>query len=498
MYISDYPKSLEHLLKAVTYFKKHNQTYNLASTYTNLGALYASMGEYTKAFDYYKQASDLYTQTSDQQGLLRIEVNTSLLEIQLGQTAKAKSTLIKALEHYQKLNDTANTSKILYVLSHVALQEQNLDKALSYLDKATALARAKNDSILQSISMTNYGTIYEYQGQTDKAIQAYREGMALSDNKSINLERLKRLSNLLSDKGQHQQANTLLNQYYSLKDSIAGGLAKQQVKNLEWSSVLDQVQDQHTLENLKQTKLRTIYALVGIGILVVAIVIWLLYRNNKKSLYISRLENIRLEDSVKSKMQLQKIMEQQHQVELKSKTEFYQLQEKLREIQTKSHEFESQSHKQIQDLQDRQHELEIESKNRELTTINLQLIAKSKLLNHIEQLIEKVPEKKTLLYKDIRASIKESRNHNKDWHQFKTLFEKIHPNFFEALHKRYPELTKTEIRICGYIKINMDNASIAHILNISHQSLITNRYKIRKKMNLTQRSDDLDQCIKNI
>lgn len=498
MYISDYPKSLELLLKAEAYFKKNKDEYNLASTYNNLGALYSSVGEINKALEFYNKAKQNYIIVNDTLGNLMVTVNESLIDIQRGETKIASENLFKALRSYKQLNDSTNIAKILFVLSHIELKDENINKALEYLNQASDLAKINNDSILQSISLTNYGTIYEYQGNYDKAIDYYRKGISLSSNKSINLERLRKLSGLLKMKGEYKEAYEVLNHYYHLKDSINGGFAKQQFKNLEWNSVVNQLQNDHNLENKKQNRIKAIYSIGFVCILIISIITWLLYRNNKKNLYISRLENIRLEENVESKMQLQKLMEQQHEVELKAKNEFYELQERLREIENKSHEFENKSQKEIQVLQEKQHELEMESKNRELTTINLQLVSKSKLLNHIEQLIQKIPDKKGLIFKEIRDSIKESRNHNKDWEQFQNLFQKIHPNFFINLQKNYPDLTKTEIRICAYIKINMDNGSIAHLLNVSHQSLITNRYKIRKKINLNNRADDLDDFIRSI
>lgn len=500
MYISDYSKSLELLLKSEIYFKKNDDKYNLARTYNNLGALYSSLGvdEINKALDYYDKAIQNYITIDDTLGNLMVTFNKSLIDIQRGETIKASENLYKTLNSYKELNDSINVAKILFVLSHIELRNKNINKAIEYLDQASNLAKVKNDSILQSISTTNYATIYEYQGEYDKAIDNYKKSISLSSNQSVNLEPLRKLATLLKIKGKDREAYDNLNKYYHIKDSINSGFAKQQFKNLEWNSVLDKLKNDHNLENIKQSRIKTIYSIGIFCILIITILTWLLYRNNKKNLYISQLKNTQLEESVEAKMQLQKLMEQQHEVEIKTKNEFYELQSRLREIEAKSNEFESKSQKELQLLQERQHELEIESKNRELATINLQLVSKSKLLNHIEQLIQKIPDKKGLIFKEIRDSIKESRNHNKDWEQFQNLFQKIHSNFFINLQNNYPDLTKTEIRICAYIKINMDNGSIAHLLNVSHQSLITNRYKIRKKMNLTNRTDDLDDFIKSI
>ena len=84
----------------------------------------------------------------------------------------------------------------------------------------------------------------------------------------------------------------------------------------------------------------------------------------------------------------------------------------------------------------------------------------------------------------------------KDWIKFKEIFEKMHPSFYLNIEKNYPQLSKTEVRICSYIKIDLPKSEICTIMNINHNSLITSRYRIRKKLNLKS-NDDLDEIIKS-
>lgn len=65
---------------------------------------------------------------------------------------------------------------------------------------------------------------------------------------------------------------------------------------------------------------------------------------------------------------------------------------------------------------------------------------------------------------------------------FDVNFEKIHHNFFEELKKLNPTLTKRELRLCAFVKMNLTNKEISPLLNISLRGVENARYRIRKKL----------------
>lgn len=68
---------------------------------------------------------------------------------------------------------------------------------------------------------------------------------------------------------------------------------------------------------------------------------------------------------------------------------------------------------------------------------------------------------------------------------FDVNFEKINHKFFEKLKKLDPTLTKRELRLCAFIKMDLTNKEIAPLLNISIRGVETARYKVRKKLNIS-------------
>lgn len=144
---------------------------------------------------------------------------------------------------------------------------------------------------------------------------------------------------------------------------------------------------------------------------------------------------------------------------------------------------------------------ELQKKERELLSFVIDRTKESsdvsELKNHIKQLI-KHKDPAELQHALIQFE-KKLPKHTQDpelWKVFKLRFIEIHPNFFKSLHKKHPDLSNSELRLCAYLKLNMSAQHISGLLNITKDSLKKNRYRIRKKMRLT-RIDSLDDYIGN-
>lgn len=80
---------------------------------------------------------------------------------------------------------------------------------------------------------------------------------------------------------------------------------------------------------------------------------------------------------------------------------------------------------------------------------------------------------------------------------FDVNFEKVHHNFFEELKKLNPTLTKRELRLCAFVKMNLTNKEISPLLNISLRGVENARYRIRKKLEVAH-EDNFVSFLENI
>jgi DNA-binding CsgD family transcriptional regulator len=131
------------------------------------------------------------------------------------------------------------------------------------------------------------------------------------------------------------------------------------------------------------------------------------------------------------------------------------------------------------------------NKDKELANRSMGLIQKDRLLIKvteellvIHELIEdgSAKDKISSLRKKINRDVDSKQQNN----IFEAHFDEAHKDFFDRLRERYPILTPNDLRMCGFIKMNISTKKIANILNISYRGAEISRYRLRKKLELSR------------
>ena len=160
---------------------------------------------------------------------------------------------------------------------------------------------------------------------------------------------------------------------------------------------------------------------------------------------------------------------------------------KLREIRKYLEERHEKEYE-INKLNQEKLDTELELKKRELASFTLNNIHKNEKLSRLKeelQLIMKIslPKNKNR----IEELIKEIENNMDDtgnWEYFEHNFNLLHDDFLLRFAAEFPKLTHKDLKICAFIRMNMDNKGIAKFLHITAESLGVSRTRIRKKINL--------------
>jgi len=63
------------------------------------------------------------------------------------------------------------------------------------------------------------------------------------------------------------------------------------------------------------------------------------------------------------------------------------------------------------------------------------------------------------------------------WEEFEIRFRDIHEEFYNSLIERFPELTKSEIRLCTLLRLDLNTKEIANMLDKSTASIEVYRAK---------------------
>ena len=96
----------------------------------------------------------------------------------------------------------------------------------------------------------------------------------------------------------------------------------------------------------------------------------------------------------------------------------------------------------------------------------------------------------------LKAEIKNITNSEKAYEEFDRMFSQVYPKFYKRLNAS-AKLSQTDIRLASYIKMNHTNNEISRISGISLRTVESQRYRLSKKLNLSN-GQDLNSYILDI
>lgn len=142
-------------------------------------------------------------------------------------------------------------------------------------------------------------------------------------------------------------------------------------------------------------------------------------------------------------------------------------------------------------------EAEIAHKNTELASTAMHLVQKGELMTKIKEEMTRMKKhfdagKNSEEIKKIIKVLNEEDKFNEDWENFAIHFDKVHSDFLTALKSRYPSLTPNELKLSGYLRMNLSTKEVAQLMNISVRGVEISRYRLRKKLGLPTQTNLFD------
>ncbi|RYY38112.1 MAG: transcriptional regulator [Sphingobacteriaceae bacterium] len=164
-----------------------------------------------------------------------------------------------------------------------------------------------------------------------------------------------------------------------------------------------------------------------------------------------------------------------------------------RKLQTEKEEFlrkEAVAQEQrVVKIKNEQLQNDLDRKSRELANSAMNIVYKNELLQRIHEEItelkdtngKKLPPEQL---RKIQKVIDDGMTDERDWVLFENSFNETHENFFKKLKARHPDLVPNDLKLCAYLRMNMNSKEMASLLNISLRGIEIRRYRLRKKLNL--------------
>ena len=148
----------------------------------------------------------------------------------------------------------------------------------------------------------------------------------------------------------------------------------------------------------------------------------------------------------------------------------------------------------LQRIKSRQRKIEnelllqkMESKNKELTSNAIQILQASEIIDYtqkgLSQLKTVIDTPNNKMLTQIISDLKKG-NQSFNKKEFEKLFVETDEEFYKKLLAKYPTLTKNEIRLCAFAKLNFSTKDISAITQQSSNSILVARSRLRKKIGI--------------
>lgn len=143
----------------------------------------------------------------------------------------------------------------------------------------------------------------------------------------------------------------------------------------------------------------------------------------------------------------------------------------------------------------------IQSKQRDLSDFALNLTQNQEWAEMLAAKIKLLKsgdfKNSAMVIEQLERDIENKVRFDNDTQVFYERLDKLNDAFYSHLTSLFPNLSKNEIRLCSLIRLKIDSNHIATLQNITLASLNTSRYRMRKKMQLSDHIS-LDDFIQNL
>jgi len=455
--IGDDNLALKLYYESLPLFEKTGNKEGIAKVFNIVGVFKNSKGEFDSAISYFAKATRLNEEIGNTTGIFHNKGNLASLYHQMGKVDLAKKVSLELTKEMIEKGDSLNLGVIFYHLSIFSETSQQPDSVIYYLRKALQISENTADTSLLTTLYGRIGEIHLINHQYDSASiylnKSYNAARAIDDYITMkgSLELLIELDTL---KGNFRQATTKIAGMMMASDSDH----QQRQRNNTDAIVLKYENEKKAgLIEIQSIKLQiadtqklflgVLFSLSLVTVVSLTLFLIILKKNNKSK------HEVLAEKLTNNELKLQNL------------------------IQTEE----------IQKLRIENVEIELNLKQNELVNNALAIEQKNEMLSVISGKITEAMSRDGILnIKDLNGIVSAIKLQLNETDIFNQKFNQIHKSFFDDLKNLHPDLTKSELKFCAYLKLHLDSNQISQIMNVTNEAIRKTRYRLRKKLRLAQ------------
>ncbi|NML20660.1 hypothetical protein HHL16_07230 [Pseudoflavitalea sp. G-6-1-2] len=490
-----------YVMAAIDIGMRSGGTANLVDSYRKLAALYDMQRNYMQAHLFYQEAHKTAIENDVNDILPQLNYEIGVVLCRLERFPEALTYLQHASLSTSKQNQLVPKAAMFQAICYYKSGQQ--EKGLAMIDSLTGSARKTNNEPLTAFYLFELQGFYHHLGENQKALElnetareifshhndhhysilSYRDRAEIylgMDSTVRAVEYLRRALNGINNAGAYhylkpgildglaacyrQLNDPVLSQSYErqskmLKDSVVARAkaAMAGFKDVSYPAVLPFRKS--SVSNTASWSNRLIPLLLA-AFAGISAVIWLRYR--KMKLTISK-------EKESAREEARQVAEQEKAIAIR---EAYALLEKEKH-----------------DAVDEARGL-VEKVREEARSLQAQIATTSVLLANKTEYLQQLQEKlHTSNNEDCRRFAKEIRSNigeNDYWGEFIRNFNLLHQGTIDKITKKHPDLTPNELKLTCFILSGMNNKEIAGIFSVEPESVKKARYRLKKKLRLTE------------
>ncbi len=489
MFQSKFAESRKSYIESIAFAELINHEEALAYGKLGLGALYINKGEYALAYENHIEGVEYARAIENADLELTYLMNIGVINQLLKDYDEAEKFLLQALEIGAENNLIHRQGQIHGNLGIIELNRKNYGLSIDHHKKAIDFFNQLNLRTQLAVSFQNLGFSYAKSGNGEEAEKSYDKsldlriatgdslgyarGLRYKSELFIDTDKLSRAQPLLSEaleiaraynnevllseihdlrvklfEGQRnfRKALEVQKELITLKDTLIAKANRSKLAELTAEYEFERLENENQLRSseneLKDLKIsQRNQQLAGALALILLIIAWALWKRKQ-------LRN--------------KLVIKQKDFEIAQK-----------EVRLRSSEFEAEKMRLVQ------YANQLLSKNEELESKRQQLESKISSSQEEREELDSLIEK-------LRSTI----NEEKDWTAFRLYFDALFPGFFDRINEKLEaEATMYEQRLIALIKISLSNKEIGGILNISRNSVVRAKHRLRQKFHFEDNKD---------
>jgi tetratricopeptide (TPR) repeat protein/DNA-binding CsgD family transcriptional regulator len=525
-YLSDFARAMESDHATLALFEELGDRRNAVRMLNNIAATNFELGQYDSAMEQFQSVLASYEELDDTEGIARAVSNIGRSYRQRGEYGRAIEKYQLAYTLFDQLGQPWSVAQQIHKIGNVYREVGEYAKALEYLQRALSLSEELGDR--QSIAFTKSCIAGVYRGlsEPDKALEYYQSAYVLlselGDRQGIS-STLVDLGNIHAELGDGPGSLECYQSALSLAEEIGDrvrmlgpmtniGLHYQRLG--EYDRALSYLQSALALKEESIDPNHTTFTLAGIGLVYAAPGFEGHDPARAEELFLRALElnvesgnkpyQVMLLQQLAELYQQQSNWEQAHQCI----THYYALKEEIQSHEAVKKAEQLEHIKQITEMEKQRAidqaeagaaklraqllETQLEHKQQQLTSTAMHVARQSELMGRFRSDLRRIMHQSgdvMEVIRQINEKLKELPGESIDWATFEAEFQQTYPEFRTKLMGKYPDLTKTEVRICSLVRLKLISSDIAQLMSVTDRSVEFHRLNIRKKLRLTREQD---------